>query len=416
MTHRLQHVLVIGAGTVGACCAWHLAAAGHEVTLIDRELPGQTTSSGNAACISPSQVVPFSHPGVWKKLPRWLLDPLGPLTVRWQHLPWVAPWLWRFWRSGTAAGVQRCARAQAALMQQVSDDYAYLLNRAGLNHFLRARGVISVHDTPEAFAADRWVFELEAELGFEWHPLSAGALKELAPALRLDDGVAIFVPSWQNTTNPARMTAAIAEHAMGDGVHWRQGAVSRVQAGTDGVAAVLEGGGKVQADALVVAGGAWSNTLAAQLDFTVPMTAKRGYHTMLPDPGITLDVPIISASRSFVMTPLEDGLRLAGTAEFARLDAAPAYERAEVLVRHAKDYLPGLQTGQASEWMGQRPMMVDSVPIISTSPRHDNVFYAFGHGHYGLTQGPTTGRLIAALVAGEPTGLDMTPYRMDRFS
>ncbi len=124
---------------------------------------------------------------------------------------------------------------------------------------------------------------------------------------------------------------------------------------------------------------------------------------------------MISGTRSFVITPLEEGLRLAGTAEFARLDADPDYRRSRVLVGHAKRYLPGLRESGVTEWMGQRPMMVDSVPIISTSPRHRNVFYAFGHGHYGLTQGATTGRLIVDLMRGDDPGLDMRPYRIDRF-
>jgi D-amino-acid dehydrogenase len=194
-----------------------------------------------------------------------------------------------------------------------------------------------------------------------------------------------------------------------------QGKVLSVNA-SSGCSVTLDEGRELTADRLVVAAGAWSNQLLGQLEGKqVPMTAKRGYHSMISKPGIDLDLPIISNSRGFVMTPLADGLRLAGTAEFARLDSAPDYRRAQVLVDHARDYLPGLNTESVSEWMGQRPMMSDSVPVIGPSPRHRSVFYAFGHGHYGLTQGPTTGRMIADLLEGRDPGIDVSPYRMERF-
>ncbi|MEM1411013.1 MAG: FAD-binding oxidoreductase [Pseudomonadota bacterium] len=414
--HTLRNCLVIGAGTVGSCCAWHLAAAGFEVTLVDRTPPGQSTSFGNAACVSPSHVVPFSHPGVWKKVPGWLADPLGPLTIRWRHLPWVFPWLWRFWRAGTEAGVASSSRAQAALMHRVVEDFDHILEATNQSGLLRSRGAIQFYDRPGEFEAERWMFELEAELGFEWRTLSRGELAALAPALNPGDGEAVYLPSWQNTVNPGRMTAGIALAAFDAGARWHQDEVTAVAASNDGVLAQTASGRSLQADAVVLAGGAWSNRLAAQLDRAVPMTAKRGYHTMIAEPGIELDIPVISGSRNFVITPLEDGLRLAGTAEFARLDAAPDYRRSKVLVEHARRYLPGLQETGVSEWMGQRPMMTDSVPVISRSPRHDNVFYAFGHGHYGLTQGPTTGRIMVDLIRREQPDLDMTPYRIDRFS
>ena len=165
-----------------------------------------------------------------------------------------------------------------------------------------------------------------------------------------------------------------------------------------------------------MAAGAWSNQMTKQLDgATVPMTPKRGYHAHIGQPGIELDYPVTSSSRFFVITPMLGGLRIAGTAEFASLEAAPDYRRAQALLEHGRHYLPNLQTGEVSEWMGQRPMMADSLPVIGPSPRHANVFYAFGHGHYGLTQGPTTGKIITRLALGRSPGIDLAPYRFDRF-
>lgn len=410
-----RHCVVIGAGTVGSCCAWHLVRSGLRVTLVDRAEPGQSTSFGNAAGISPSQVVPFSHPGVWKKIPGWLFDKLGPLTIRWRDLPDVAPWLWRFWRSGTSDGVRTAAAAQARLMQRVRDDFDRTLQQTGLQRYLRSRGIIVAFDRPEHFAAEKWTYELGAEHGFEWRLISPGELQSMAPALRLDGGVALYVPSWQHVINPAELTAGIARAAQEAGVHWRQAEVAGVAVSDSGATVTLAGGEQVHADRLVIAAGPWSNQLAAQLDYRVPMTPKRGYHTQLADPGFELDYPVLSGSRNFVMTPLREGFRMAGTAEFARLDAPPDYRRAQVLVQHARHYFPMLQERGVSQWMGQRPMMADSLPVISPSPGHRHVFYAFGHGHYGLTQGPTTGEIIAQLVNGQQPDLDLQPYRFERF-
>lgn len=409
------HCIVIGAGTVGSCCAWHLVRSGCRVTLVDREQPGQATSYGNAACISPNHVVPYSYPGVWKKLPKWLLNPLGPMTVRWRHLLSVGPWLWKFWRQGTAQEVRRSTEAQVQLMRHVTEDFGDLLARAGLTGYLRSRGLILVYDRHEDFLADKWEFDLEEEYGFEWDYLGPAELRIMVPALDLKQGLALYVPSWQHLTDPGGATAAIAADSFAQGAEWVNEEVRQVGATAERVTVRLSSGRVIEGDRLIIAAGPWSNQLSRQLDGTVPMTAKRGYHSMIGDPGIELDYPVLSGSRVFVITPLSAGIRLAGTAEFARLDSPPDYRRARILQEHARHYLPDLQLREVTEWMGQRPMMVDSVPVISVSPGHANVFYAFGHGHYGLTQGPTTGRLVARMVRGEDPGIDMNPYRFDRF-
>jgi D-amino-acid dehydrogenase len=410
-----RHCIVIGAGTVGSSIAWHLTREGHRVTLVSRDLPGQATSFGNAACISPSHVMPFSYPGVWKRLPGWLLNPMGPMTVRWKHLPWVAPWLWQFWRRGNWEQVRHTATAQKLLMDRARDDFALTLEQTGLSHYLRDKGLIVVYDSPEEFKRDKWEYDLKEEMGFAWEHLGPGELKIMVPAMDLKQGLALYIPSWQHTVDPARMTEGLAEASFSAGAQWVNEDVTKVRADDKGATVSTSNGQEITGDCLVVAAGPWSNSIAGQLDRTVPLTAKRGYHAMIGDPGIDLDYPILSGSRVFVITPLTEGVRLAGTAEFARLDAEPNYERARVLQEHARYYLPDLQCRDVTEWMGQRPMMVDSLPIISASPRHSNVFYAFGHGHYGLTQGPTTGMLIADLVAGREPRVDLAAFRFDRF-
>jgi D-amino-acid dehydrogenase len=415
MNGSRQHCVVIGAGIIGASCCWHLQQKGLKVTLIDRVPPGQSCSSGNAACISTSSVIPFSYPGMIWKVPGWMLDPLGPMRIRPLAIPGLLPWFWKFWRVSSMEKVEAIAGAQTQLMRTASADYDEILKATDSSHLLRSRGAIHVYDTEKEYLGDQWQRDLRARLGFESHRLSTEETKTLVPCLKLDKGVAIMMPDWHQLLDPEKVTARIAGACTSDGADWIQDKVTQVKPYDQGVSLRTESGKNIKADKLVVAAGAWSNTIAQQLDYRVPMIAKRGYHSMLSNPGVELDYPVMSLSRVFVMTPLNDGLRIAGTAEFAALEAKPDYRRAKVLLKHASHYLDGLNTDNATEWMGQRPMMSDSTPIISASPNHRNVFYAFGHGHYGLTQGPTTGRHIADLVVGDEPTVDLTPFRFDRF-
>lgn len=408
--------VVIGAGIVGASCAWHLQRAGVQVTLIDPVEPGRSCSFGNAACIASTGVVPASYPGVIRKLPGWMLNPLGPVSIRSRDIPALAPWFWKFWRLCNERQVGVIAAAQASLMHRVMADFDEILEATGSAHLRRSPGAVFAYDTEADFLDGEWQIRLANKLGFESQRLTSAELKAMLPQLKLDNGVALLVPGWHHVTDPGKVTTRIAEHCFSHGGSWLQDRVSSVSADASGITIQTGSGKKVGADHLVVAAGAWSNTIAEQLDYKVPLIAERGYHSQLKNPGVELAHPVMSMSRHFVMTPLDDGLRIAGTAEFAALDAKPDFRRAKVLLKQARRYLHGLQAGEATEWMGQRPAMVDSLPVISVSPGHPNVFYAFGHGHYGLTQGPTTGQIIAGMVLGGDPPVDLRPFRFDRFA
>ena len=415
MNRESPHCIVIGAGIVGSSCAWYLQQRGARVTLIDPEMPGQMTSSGNCGCIAPSAVIPFAYPGVSWRVPRWLFDPLGPLFIRWSHFPALVPWLWRFWRSANRDKLEHVVNAQFRLMQQVVADFDHVLSAINASSLRRSQGLIRVYDTEQEFLASQWKRDLKDSLGLVWKRLSAGELQDLEPHLVLEEGVATLLPDWQHLLDPGLVTARIAEAAFSDGAEWIHDSVARVTPMETGVQVQTQSGRQLEADKVVVAAGAWSGRLAAQLDGKVPVAPKRGYHSMIANPGIELNHPVQSATRFLVMTPMNDGLRIAGTAEFAHLDTPPDYRRARVLLDHARHYLPDVQTEEVGEWMGSRSMMPDSLPVIGRSPRHADVYYAFGHGHYGVTQGPTTGRIISNLIHDENPDVDLHAFRFDRF-
>jgi len=409
------HCLVIGAGIVGSSCAWHLQRRGAQVTLVDHDLPGQSTSFGNAGCISKTSVFPFSYPGVARKLPGWLLDPDGPVRIRWSQLPRVAPWLYRFWRAGAAARVAEIVAAQASLMEPVVRDYDDILAATGSTQLREKRGLILLYESEQAFAADAWKYRERDRLGLAWRRLQRDELEELEPRVRLGDGVALFEPLWQHVTDPGGLTARIAEAAIAAGAGWIRDRVQGIRLNGPGVAANTASGRTIDADWLILAAGVWSGRLLGPLGFRVPLLPKRGYHTMLAQPTIELRHPVMSASRHVLLTPMRAGLRVSGTAEFAALDTPPDYARARALLASARHFVPDLDGSGVSEWMGQRPMMADSLPVIGPLPGHAPVLCAFGHGHYGLTQGPTTGKLIASLVFGEDPAIDLAPFSIERF-
>lgn len=416
MNQAQPSCIVVGAGIVGASCAWHLRRRGAEVTVIDPVLPGQSTSFGNAGCISTSSIAPFSHPGAIRAVPGWLLDPLGPMRIRWSHAPRLIPWFWRFWRAGSEQRVYEIAAAQKTLMASVTADYDEILRETGAESLRRSEGLILLYGNDAELAADQWHYDIRRKFDLPWQRLTAAELKDMEPDIRLgQEGIAILDPAWQHVLSPADVTRMIAENAFERGAQWLQDRVRKVGSSYAGVTVETVSGQQLKADYLVMANGVWVNELLSQLGHKVPMVAKRGYHSMLSSPNVNLSHPVMSVTEYVVITPMRDGLRVAGTAEFARIDASPDYRRAKALLKHSRRFLPDLAGGDVSEWMGQRPMMPDSMPVLGHLPGHNRVLCAFGHGHYGLTQGPTTGRIVASLAMGEAPHLDLTPFAADRF-
>ena len=343
------------------------------------------------------------------------MDSNGPMRIHWAHFLSSMPWLYHFWRAGNARRVQEIVSAQATLMNHVIDDYDDILAETGGEALRESRGMILLYDTEKEFASDAWKYEAREQLGFPWQRLTRDDLISLEPGILLGQGVAVFEPEWQHLLDPGLTTQRIAEAAIEHGANWIQDRVQSVSDDAAGVTLLTESGRSLQADRLIIAAGVWSNSLTSQLGFKVPLISKRGYHSMIRKTNLEIHHPIMSASRHVLLTPMRDGLRVTGTAEFAGLDTRPDYRRVKSLVQNARFYAPELGGEETSQWMGQRPMLPDSLPVIGAVPGRENVLCAFGHGHYGMTQGPTTGRIISNLVFGNDPGVDLSPFSINRF-
>jgi D-amino-acid dehydrogenase len=415
MNQGPRRIAVIGAGIVGVSCACSLQRDGHAVTLIDPLGPGEATSFGNAGMIQVDACVPLATPGILKQVPKMLLDPEGPLVIRWQHLLAFAPWLVRFVAAATPARVEAISVALAALLEQAAAAHKELARASGAEDLFRPTGELFVYRLEASFRAAREGHELRRRRGVKLEILTGPEIRQLEPALSPDVKHAVYSPDCLLVTDPLALTQRHAEAFVRNRGTILRETVTDIDLGPDGVRAVVTDKARHAADAVVLAAGVWSRRLAARLGVKVPVASERGYHTMIANPGIDLRMPLLNGDHRFGIVPMRAGIRLAGTAEFAGLDGAPNYRRADMLVPLAQRLVPGLRADGATRWMGHRPSMPDSVPVIGAAPGVRNAYFAFGHGHLGLTMGAITGKLIAELAGGRPTSIDLAPYRVDRF-
>ena len=413
--HHGGRVAVIGAGICGVCCATFLRRAGHEVTLVDRQPPGEGCSFGNAGSLSSSSMVPEPAPGLWMDVPGWLGDRDGPLTIRWRYLPRLVPWLWRFLAAGNAAHVARAATALHDLHAATLDLHTRLAAEAGVPDLVREVDYLHVYPSEQSYRASESDWHLRARHGVRFTLLNAGEVHEVEPELSPHYRRGVLVHEQGYTTNPSRLVKAYAAQFQREGGVLRRAEVRDFETAGDRVTRLLTEAEPIEADAVVIAAGAWSRVLLERLGLRIPLDTERGYHVTVADPGIEIRRTVMESERKFLATPMEMGARFAGTVELASVDAEPDYRRADAILRLARRMYPRLQIGSVSKWMGCRPAMPDGLPVIGPSPRHANVWLAFGHGHTGMIGSPQTGRIIAGMLSGQSLNMDVTPFRADRF-
>ncbi|HUC12549.1 MAG TPA: FAD-binding oxidoreductase [Stellaceae bacterium] len=415
-----KRVGVIGAGMVGVCVASYLQRDGHQVFIVEAGEPGHGASFGNAGAFNASSVTPVSMPGVMWKLPHWLFDPLGPLSLRWYYLPTIAPWLVRFIRAGTADKVHAQARALRPLVGATLDVLRPLVRDAAAEDLVHRLGHLYVYRSPDGPQKERLAWELRRENGVEIDEFDANELRQLEPTLSREYVRGILVRENGHTSNPLGLVQRLLDHFLRSGGELIRARAHGFELDGRAVRAIRTDRGDFAADAAVVCAGAWSRPLAAALGDRVPLETERGYHLMIRDPEIRPRIPTADAEGKFVATPMAAGLRFAGTVELAGLKAPPNWRRAQILLEQGRRMLPGLAADHAPDrlslWMGHRPSLPDSLPALGRSRATPNVIYAFGHGHVGMTAAPMTGKVVADLITGRPPSIDIAPFAPSRFA
>ena len=414
-----MRVAVIGSGVVGLACAATLTQRGHQVRWIDPDPPGRGCSGGNAGLFSLSSFVPLALPGAWAKAPGWLTDPQGPLTIRPAYLSRVLPWLWQLHRSSRLDRVVASADAMHTLLAPTWDAWLPLAQWAGASALIRRDGWAAAYRSKMALDGDALGWRLRTERGIRIDTLTGGSVREFDPNLSPAITHLLHLPDQGHCLDPLGLCQALARAVLAHGADAPvPGRALSFEVRDGRIAQVHTERGAIDVDAVVVAAGAFSGALAAQLGARVPLDTERGYHITLKSPSVMPRVPLLEAEGKWFATPMTAGLRLAGTVEFAGLDAAPNWLRANALVDQLPKLLPQLNhraIGDADRWMGRRPSLPDSRPVIGRSPRFVNAVLAFGHAHVGLTSAAMTGRLVAQLLTGERPSIDLSPFAPDRF-
>ncbi|TPL93403.1 FAD-binding oxidoreductase [Mesorhizobium sp. B2-3-12] len=408
-------IAIIGGGIIGICAAAFLAEAGLDVTVFDRTGICEETSSGNAAAFAFSDVLPLAHKGMIRQLPKWLADPLGPLSIPPAYLPKLLPWLIRFWRAGAPGKYEASLTAQAGMMKLAEAEWMDLLDRSGTRPMLREDGSLELYESEAEFRASLSGWAARERFGIGFRHVEGEALAGLQPGLSPRFVKGTFVPGWKTVADPKLLGKAVWAYAQSRGARFEIARVERVAANQEGAVLTLADGSTRQARQLVIAAGAWSHLLARQLGDRIPLETERGYNTTLPKSAFDVKRQLIFSGHGFVITPLETGLRVGGAVELGGIDRPPNFDRSKALLQKARKFLPGLDPSGGREWMGFRPSLPDSVPVIGRATRSRQVIYAFGHGHLGLTQAAATGRLILEFVLGQTSSVDPAPFSPQRF-
>ncbi|WP_189343585.1 MULTISPECIES: FAD-dependent oxidoreductase [unclassified Mesorhizobium] len=408
-------IAIIGGGIIGICAAAFLAEAGLDVTVFDRTGICEETSSGNAAAFAFSDVLPLAHKGMIRQLPKWLADPLGPLSIPPVYLPKLLPWLVRFWRAGAPGKYEASLAAQSGMMKLAEAEWMDLLDRSGTRPMLREDGSLELYESEAEFRASMSGWAARERFGIGFRHVEGKDLADLQPGLSPRFVRGTFVPGWKTVADPKLLGKAVWAYAQSKGARFEMARIDRVAAGQDGATLTLADGSNRQARHLVIAAGAWSHLLARQLGDRIPLETERGYNTTLPRAAFDVRRQLIFSGHGFVITPLDTGLRVGGAVELGGIERPPNFDRAKALLRKAQAFLPGLDPTGGREWMGFRPSLPDSVPVIGKAARSRSVIYAFGHGHLGLTQAAATGRLIREFVLGQTSSVDLVPFSPQRF-
>lgn len=413
-----KNVAVLGAGIIGINCAIELQSRGYNVTLIDKEAIGEGCSMGNAGHFATEQVFPLAEASLLWQLPKMLLDPLGPVALSPKHFPKAIPWFLKFIANMFQSKRNKNTQALKALNKHAIDYYRPLLKLADAEYLFTEKGSLLVFENTPVEKIESYLNMYLAQ-GVPVKLLGRNQTLALEPNLHANIQYSLFFTDVAHTLNPLALSQKLAAYAQTLGCQYQQFEVATITYQNDTVL-LSNSQQELSFDQLVIATGAWSEKLLAQLGYKLPMEGERGYSLDMAENTLnTLSRPVASAERKFIITPMEHGLRLAGTVEFAGLKQKANMKRATMLHKNAQYIVADLakfETIEHQGWLGFRPSLPDSLPVIGKAPKHPNITLALGHQHLGLTLGAITGKLVGQIFDNESTDIDISPFCLSRFN
>lgn len=409
-------ILIIGAGIVGVQIARALQQAGQSVLLVDRDTPGMGCSYGNAGYIAVDEIRPLARASTLKKLPSMLMRPLSPLSINLRAFPSLIPWFLRLSHACRPSQVKAATEILASLMMVTPQSWAEKIAGNNLSPLFKNKGLLRIFETASALKGDTEEQAQQAANGVALENWSADTVHQRCPNLASSVIGGIYYPDGFHTINPFAVVKEIYNHFCSDGGIFFTADINRLERDPAGTYIAHHSGGQISAGKIIIAAGHASKPLAATLDLNLPLITERGYHQMLTGAEDLLPMPVASTERGFIMTPMDMGLRLAGTVEFTNIKQAPNWRRADILKAHTDQLLSHHGGVYGDRWHGNRPTLPDYLPAIGESQRLPNLFTATGHQHLGLTLSAVTADIITDKVLGRHSALDISLLSPDRFS
>jgi len=408
-------IAVVGAGIVGLSVAVQLQRRGYHVTVIDRDAPMAGCSSGNAGYLSEANIFAPAAPDMLRQLPRLLLADDGPLVIKPSYMPKMLAWGRHALGAVPAGRRQAITQTLAAMTVQAYSALAKMAGHTGAAHLLSRDGGLVAFKNAGALERKCEQLAVWQRHGIAVHRLSGAELRALEPALAPTMVGGLHFQNSGRCSDPRQLGLLYAQHLQAHGAAIVRDRVQQLQPQPGGAVRLRCDSGERSFAQVVVCAGFWSGALLQPFFRAIPLVSERGYHLMLPRPGVRLTRPVVFGEPHFAATPMDQGLRLAGTAEFASADAGPNLERAHMLLRLAQDYLLELDGTDAVPWMGVRPSLPDGLPAIGQVPAHPAIHYAFGHAHNGLTLSAVTAECLAAQLSATPAPMDLAALDLGRF-
>ncbi len=408
-------IAVIGAGMVGTSSALWLLRSGHRVALIDRGEPGMGTSFGNAGALATYGNVPINSPSIPRRIPELLFSKDSPLHINWTMVPGMMPWLIRFLRNCTPGRVEYISGALASLMQQAEEGVFPLFKASGADKLIRSMGCLYLYDTEANFAKADGENKLRRDHGVEMEVLTPEEVGQLEPNLAKIYAKGVYFPKAHQYVSPSGVVQTMADHFTANGGTFIKADVSAIGKNTDGSLEIATDGPPISCKQLVLAAGAFTKRLFGGLVEPLPLETERGFHIVFPGHEGALNRPVGWSAGGFYMTPMSHGLRAAGTVDLGGLSSKVRQANIDHITRHARKLLPDLPETPQETWVGHRPTMPDALPVIGRSQRTPEIIFACGHQHIGMTIGGITGKLVAEIVDGTKTSVDLTPFSPGRF-
>ena len=408
----MNKVAIIGAGIIGVCIAHFLKKNGYEVILYDQHKPGTQTSFGNAGLFAKHECVTTNSPHLWKNLPGMLFSNNSPLFIDWFHVLTHLPWMIRFLRNCTRTRVEHIAKSLSSFSSHAGLAYEEIFNEVDVSEYIVNKEPIYLYESKKLFEKDQFAFNLRKKYHVHFDIISKEDIEKIEPFLEPVYYKGIVLKGENFTRSPIQITQKIFNNFINHGGKFYLKKIDSIFK-KDNLLFLRSNTEEYQFDKIIVAAGVFSNELAQTIGDNFPLDTERGYHIIFENNNNLLSRSVGWAKTGFYMTPMEDGIRAAGTVEIAGLNKPMNNKILTMIETTARNILP--QLGRVkSKWMGFRSTLPDSLPVIGESQKCKNVYYAFGHQHLGLSLAALTGKTIYSLIEKKSSNINiesLNPYR-----